>query len=147
MSKEVDEELRKMKEIFDLFDKDKDGFITTNELDDCLRANHLNPTQSELSKYKSDFDKFNDGKISFAKFREIFQELKQNALTEESLISCFKIFDKKNTGFINVDEFKNAMTTVGDRMDAASFEEILRWADVKGEKIEYKEFVKKLLQN
>ena len=146
MSDEIeDEKLIDCKIIFDLFDKDKDGTITTSDLDDSIRASGLNPTQNELDQIKSQLDKENDGRITFSKFLDIYLTCQQNAPTEETLLECFKAFDKKNEGRINFEEFKKAMTTVGDCMDEASFDEIMEKVEHKDGYINYGEVVKELL--
>ena len=48
MSDLPEDKVTECKEVFDLFDKDKDGSITTKELGDVMRALGANPTQAEL---------------------------------------------------------------------------------------------------
>lgn len=144
-----EEKLIDCKIIFDLFDKDKDGVITTNELEDTIRAVGLNPIQSELNQIKSEIDKNNDKNIPFNKFLEIYLEFQQSALTESALRDCFKIFEKnpkKPTGKINKEEFKNAMLTLGDKLEETIFDDIMKFAVEENGEIDYEIFIQNLMR-
>ncbi|MCQ2818842.1 MAG: EF-hand domain-containing protein [archaeon] len=142
----TDEKLINCKIIFDLFDKDKDGIISTSELEETLRAVGQNPIQRELSPIINDIMKNYDNKINFAKFLEIYLQVKQTAFTEETLINAFKIFDKEGKGYLKVEEFKIAMTTLGDKMDENAFDQLInQFGNPQNGMIEYRQFVKRLM--
>ena len=50
-----------IKEIFMLFDKNSDGFVTTQELGTLIRAINLNPTESEIQEMMKKVDPTNSG--------------------------------------------------------------------------------------
>ena len=64
------------KEVFDLFDKDKDGAIETKELGHILNALGVNPTQSELLEMINEVDVDGSGKIKFQAFLELYKRKK-----------------------------------------------------------------------
>lgn len=59
-----EDKVSECKEVFDLFDKDKDGSITTKELGDVMRALGANPTQTELQEMINEVDSDGSGKLS-----------------------------------------------------------------------------------
>ena len=93
MSKQLQEEkVIKCKEVFDLFDKNKDGTITTKELGDVMRDLGANPTQAELQEMINEVDKDGSGKIEFKVFLELFGRKKEEKEEKE-------IYDKNNLPF------------------------------------------------
>ena len=144
MTEELQEEkIDECKEVFELFDKDKDGAITTKELGDVMRALGANPTQNELQKMINDVDQDGSGKIEFKVFLELFVKKMKDPDTEEDLIEAFKIFDKNGNGIISAAELRLVMTTVGDRLTEEEADEMIREADTDGDGyINYYEFIK-----
>ena len=57
------EQFTEFKEVFDMFDKDKDGFITTLEFSTIMRSIGSNPTEAELTERLRSVDA--NGKIDF----------------------------------------------------------------------------------
>ena len=56
-----EDKVTECKEVFDLFDKDKDGSITVKELGDVMRALGANPTQTELQEMINEVDSNGSG--------------------------------------------------------------------------------------
>ena len=67
-----EEKVTECKRVFDLFDKDNDGAITTKELGDVMRTLDINPTQAELQEMINETDIDGSGKIEFKEFLELF---------------------------------------------------------------------------
>jgi calmodulin len=134
------------KEVFDLFDKDKDGAITQKEIADVLRTLGANPTKEEIEMIFKETDTDNSGKIEFEEFMDLFKSKISFPGLEEDLIEAFRLFDREGSGTVSVQEFKHVMTTLGDALTDEEAEELLRKADIdeKG-LINYDEFVKSIV--
>jgi calmodulin len=138
-----EDKITECREVFDLFDKDKDGSITTKELGDVMRALGANPTNAELQEMIAEVDKDNSGKIEFNEFLDLFARKMKDPDTEEDLIEAFKIFDKDGSGSISASELRHVMTTLGEKLTEEEADEMIREADTNGDGyIDYVEFVK-----
>ena len=119
-----EDKITECREVFDLFDKDKDGSITTKELGDVMRALGANPTNTELQEMIAEVDKDNSGKIEFNEFLDLFARKMKDPDTEEDLIEAFKIFDKDGSGNISAQELRHVMTTLGEKLTEEEADEI-----------------------
>lgn len=138
-----DQKIAECREVFDLFDKDKDGSISTAELDEILRALGANPTPSEIQEMINEVDTDGSGKIEFQEFLDLFSKKLKEPDTEEDLIEAFKIFDKDGNGVISADELRTVMKTLGEKLTTEEAEEMIKEADIDGDGfINYHEFVK-----
>ena len=109
-----EEKIAECKEVFELFDKDRDGAISTKELGDVMSALGTNPTQAELQEMINEVDTDGSGKIEFKEFLDLFTQKMKDPDSEEDLIEAFKIFDKDGNGVISANELRHVMTTLGE---------------------------------
>ena len=142
----TEEKIGECREVFDLFDKDKDGAITIKELGDVLRALGANPTQAELDEMIEEVDNNISQRIEFKQFLELFAKKMKDPDTEEDLIEAFRIFDFNNEGIISSSELKHVMVTLGELMSEEEADELVREADLDGDGlINYLRFIKIML--
>lgn len=60
-----EEQVRAFREVFDIFDKDKSGSISTSELGEVMRSLGQNPTDAELQDMVNEVDTDQSGSIEF----------------------------------------------------------------------------------
>ena len=85
-----DEELHKIREQFALFDEDKSGTITINELGNIYEALGHQFTENELLEMMSDKDLNQDGYITFHEFLSLYKKYIHFKVQEEKLICYFR---------------------------------------------------------
>ena len=140
------ESIDECKEVFDLFDKDKDGAIETKELGHVLNALGVNPTQSELLEMINEVDVDGLGKIKFQAFLELYKRKKNASDSEEDLIEAFKVLDKDGNGIIEASELRHLLTNLGNALSEEEADEMVREVDIDGDGlINYHELVKILI--
>jgi len=134
---------QEIKEAFNVFDKDNDGFITIKELGTIMRSLGHNPTETELEEMIKLYDKDESGTIDFSEFLDLMTNKMKETELEEQLIETFKVFDRDGNGLLSGTELKYVMAVVGESLTDQEVDELIKQADVDGDGfINYQEFVK-----
>lgn len=134
-----------IKQLFELFDKDKDGLITKDELKMVLR-DFGNIDKKEIQTLYDQMGVKQDGNINFKQFSkciETYYYKTDKQSEEEELKNSFKLFDKDKSGTIDVEELKKVLTSIGEKLSDKEVDVLFREADRnKDGHIQYSEFVK-----
>jgi calmodulin len=137
----TDEMKEDCKNLFDLFDKDKDNKISSKEIGEVLRALGINP-KTDLKEIMEKADKDKSGFIEYNEFLQIYAEKINEPDSPDDLVEAFKIFDADNDGFITKKELKHILTSMGQKLTDEDAERIILEADINRDgKIDYREFV------
>ncbi|CAO3614746.1 unnamed protein product [Cunninghamella echinulata] len=139
------EQIAELKDAFQLFDKDNNGYIDVSELGAVMKSLQMNPTEAELKDMINEADADGNGTMDFNEFLWLMakKQSSTDADMAQELKEAFKVFDKDNNGFISASELRHVMTSVGENLSSQELEEMIREADVDGDgQINYKEFVK-----
>ena len=142
----TEDKMNEFKEAFNIFDKDRDGYITAKELGDLIRNLGQTPSEAELQNMINEVDINNNGAIDFKEFLDIMIKKLKDSENEEELIEAFKIFDRDGNGLISADELLHVMVSLGENTNLEEIEELIKDADLDGDGfINYEEFVKLIL--
>ena len=143
----ITEEQRKdFQDIFDQFDKDKDGKISGKELQNAMFSMGQNPTDDEINEMMREVDLNQDGKIDFDEFMILMTKSSPETQAEEEVINAFRVFDKEGNGLIASSELKHIMMTIGDKMTEEEADEMVNEADIDEDgMINYEEFVRMMM--
>ena len=138
--------INEFKEAFNIFDKDKDGYITIKELDQIMKKLGQAPTESELQNMINEVDIDGNGTIDFREFLGIMTKKLKETDSEDELIEVFKIFDSDGNGLINSNELLNVMVTLGENANKTDIEELIKEVDHDGDGfINFEEFIRLIL--
>jgi calmodulin len=142
----TEDKIAEFKEAFEIFDKDRDGFITTKELGEIMKNLGQTPTDAELQDMINEVDIDGNGNIDFKEFLGLMARKMRDTDTEEELIEAFKVFDRDSNGLISSQELKHVMTSLGEKITDEEVEEMIREADIDGDGyINYEEFVRMII--
>ena len=142
----TEDKINEFKEAFEIFDKDKDGYITTKELGDIMKNLGQTPSEAELQDMINEVDIDGNGTIDFKEFLGLMARKMRDADTEEELIEAFKVFDRDGNGLISGNELQHVMTSLGENISQDEVEEMIKEADLDGDGyINYEEFVRMIL--
>ena len=142
----TDEQRKDLQDIFDQFDKDKDGKISGKELANAMVSMGQNSTDDEINEMMREVDLNQDGKIDFDEFMILMTKSSPDTQAEEEVINEFRVFDKEGNGLIASSELKHIMMTIGDKMSEEEAEEMVNEADIDEDgMINYEEFVRMMM--
>ena len=142
----TDEQRKELQDVFDQFDKDKDGKISAKELENAMQSMGQNPTVDEVQEMMREVDLNQDGKIDFDEFMYLMTKSSTDTQTEDEVINAFRVFDKEGNGLISSAELKHIMMTIGDKMTEEEADEMVNEADIDEDgMINYEEFVRMMM--
>ena len=142
----TEETINQFHYLFDLFDKDSSGTITTKELGTVMRNLGQNPSEEELKQLIREVDLNGDGTIDFKEFLCLMVKKMDDSDIDQELQDAFKFFDGDKDGYITSLELRNAMNNLGDEYTPEEAEEMIKEGDLDNDgKISFDEFMKIVL--
>ncbi len=141
--KPTEEEITRIREIFDRFDLDHDGEITTTELGTVLKSLGQEYSTEDLKEIIATVDADGTGTINFSEFVNLVIYQCETAKAAQDLAQAFSAFDRDGNGYISCAELKFVLKTLGRDGSDQEAREIVAEADCDGDgQISYEEFVK-----
>lgn len=128
-----------IKQMFDDFDKDKDGSIDRSELELALRSLNLDFTQGDIEAYMEQVDKSKNGAISYEEFKVFFEE-KLSYKEQEQLGEIFDLLDRDGDHMVGDLEVQFALHCLGEEISKEEAELMVRVV-TSGGKISKDEFI------
>jgi calmodulin len=142
----TEEKIAELREAFEIFDRNKDGFITIKELGEIMKNLGQAPTESELQDMINEVDIDGNGNIDFKEFLGLMARKMRDTDTEEELMEAFRVFDRDGNNFITNTELKNVMLALGEKVTDEEVDEMIREADINNDGcINYDEFVRMVM--
>lgn len=139
----TEEQKKEFREVFDLFDKNKNGSICVSELSALMKSLGHTPTGDELAAMIDEMDLNMDSVVDFDEFLILMGRRMQEPLTqEEECRKAFNVFDKTGSG-IGKDDLKAVLERLGEKVDGKSIDYLFERADLNTDGvISYEEFKK-----
>ena len=119
----------RVKEVFQIFDKETQQFIDAQSLGTLLRWLKFNPTEDEMAGYVERFDKGRRNQINLDSVMKIVNEKILEPDTIDEFVEAAKIFDHDNDGKIEVQELRYAMSRLGDMLEESVVDELIAELD------------------
>ncbi|KAK7115326.1 programmed cell death protein 6-like isoform X1 [Littorina saxatilis] len=112
--------------IFQRVDKDKSGQISSAELASALSNGTWTPFNPETVRLMIGmFDRDNNGTINFQEFQALWKYV-------TDWQNCFRGYDRDNSGSIDRNELKNALTSFGYRLSDKFYDILVKKFDRQG---------------
>ncbi|OHT17567.1 calmodulin [Tritrichomonas foetus] len=100
-------------EAFEIFDKDRHGYLTAKELLTVLRALGQNPSDQEFQNIISKIDQNHSGTIELNEFIDFMVSQTEEFSPENELRRCFELFEDDATGEISEKMFRTILQAPG----------------------------------
>merc|ERR1712154_665410 len=129
-------EIKVLKLCFNLFDVKKQNFLSSDDLDDILRAMGFRPSKEELQEILEEIDEDGSGEIEFAEFCQLcakflVEEPDEDTMKAE-LKEAFRVYDKNREGFITTDQLREIISELDQRLTKEDLDGIIEEIDEDG---------------
>ncbi|XP_074320051.1 calmodulin-like protein 3 [Silene latifolia] len=143
-------DVAEVRRVFDMFDQNGDGQITTGELTMSLRNMGIFIPDTDLAQMINHIDVNGDGCVDGLEFESLYKLIMEkdgdNDLDEDNdIMEAFNIFDKNGDGFISVDELRSVLDSLGlsQGRNLEDFKLMIMKVDVDGDgRVSFNEFKK-----
>ncbi|KAI8905729.1 calmodulin [Powellomyces hirtus] len=132
-------QITEFKEAFSLFDDDSDGLIDASTCLKVLRSCGQCPSQALLKTLKPQSD--------FSDFLSLISRTdgSTTASEEAEIREAFYVFDQERTGFVNVEQLKRVLKTVGEPLSHEELMDVIKDFDVKDGRVAIDDFVRVMM--
>ena len=131
------------KKVFDFFDKNKDGCISSRELEEVLESLGEKVSLSILQELISQLGYDNQDNINFQELYNLLEIRNKNILNEDDFVALFNIFDIDGNGVITANELVKVMKLLDEQISVSKAEELINEADLDGDGcINFHEFLR-----
>ncbi|KAF7325539.1 Cell division control protein 31 [Mycena kentingensis (nom. inval.)] len=117
-----DEQKQEIREAFELFDADKDGYLDYHELKVAMRALGFDMKKAEVVKILQDAnrgsgERMSEKHIGFDDFARIMAEYIMQRDPMDEIRRAFQLFDDDHTGKISLRNLRRVAKEIGDRLE------------------------------
>ncbi|XP_062590978.1 uncharacterized protein LOC134252501 [Saccostrea cucullata] len=138
------------KEIFNKFDADKDGYLSSNDIRQVLHAYGIVSTEGELQEVLAEFDKKGNGLVTLDKFVSVMNSHKGPFSKKDEkdfeFHEVFRVLDKTGTGSITPQALCEFMAEFEPSFDEEHAFDLVKQFDTKGNgDLCFEDFVKLLI--
>ena len=148
-AEEMGEEELKM--LFNNYDKEGKGYITTNDMVLLLKNMDIQGTDEQIREIIREVNTKDEDKIFFEDFIQYMVERIYDEEEDEEeddfdkVVQAFRVFDKENLGYLTKEEFVTILTKLGDPLNNSEIERLHKEIDLyENGKIFYTKLIDRL---
>jgi centrin-1 len=124
-----EEPTREIRDAFNLFDCDGDGFINHYDLKTTLNSLGFQFTEPEIERLIAEVDPKKTGVIDFENFSELIHAKMAEREQVDDLRSVFDMIDEDQTGFVSFTNLKRVAAELGETLGDQELRDMLMEAD------------------
>lgn len=122
-------QLANLRVAFNMFDLDRDGAITAEELGQVMNNLGQATKGKELKAMIMDVDVDRSGNVDFYEFLQMMTQRMDEKTREEDLKDAFRAFDRDGDGQISMRELRLAMAKLGEVLTGEELNEMMQTVD------------------
>ncbi|EEF29920.1 calcium-binding protein CML24 [Ricinus communis] len=139
-----------MRKIFEKFDKDGDGKISSDEVRDSLNDLDVKVSLQEVELMMQQYDKNDDGYIDLEEFADLYKHIGLDGggtSQETDLKDAFDMYDIDKNGLISATELHSVLNKIGEKCSVSDCVRMISKVDMDGDgHVNFEEF-KKMMSN
>ena len=145
------EQRKEYEEAFSMFDKDGNGVISPNELQEVLHNIGADPTIVQVRRLIADVDVDGDGALSPPEFVAFMASMQKDADNPQNVLNAFKVMadDRDETHKISMKRLSFIMQNVGEVLTAKECANLMNSAkqDIDGTtgELNYRTFIERMM--
>lgn len=138
-----EEQVKEIKEAFDLFDIDGTGKIDPKEICVAIHTLGIENARDEIRKIISELEQSTKSSMEFPEFLKLVNRTLQDRDPREEIEKAFMRFDDDNTKRISFRNLKRVALELGEELTDEELNEMIKAADQDGDgEISKEEFIK-----
>jgi len=134
-----------LKKAFDMFDREKKGFIHSSMVGTILRTLGQSFEESDLQELLTEIDSDGSGEIEFDEFLALtarFLVEEDAEAMQEELREAFRMYDKEGNGFISTTTLREILHALDDKLTQDELDEMIAEIDTDGSgTVDFDEFM------
>jgi len=135
-------QIEEIREAFSLYDKERSGWVSVQQLGGVMRALGESLTEAEIYDLANESNADFGGQVQFKDFLYVMSKRLEEQNSLVCLKQAFKIFDRSEVNSFTINEIRMVMTNLGEKMSEEDLRELFQDIDQdKDGKISFNEFV------
>ncbi|XP_058082253.1 polcalcin Cup a 4-like [Magnolia sinica] len=137
-----------LRQVFDKYDANGDGKISSSELQAMLRCLGSPGTDEEVESMMQAADLNMDGYISLEEFISVNTMETDSAKCIEDLRNAFTVFDRDNNGLISAEELHGVLRMMGEKASLSDCKRMIKGVDRNGDgAVNFEEFMQMMTKS
>nr|QGQ62246.1 Troponin C [Demodex brevis] len=139
------EQVQMLRKAFDMFDRQKKGYIACNMVSTILRTLGQTFEESDLQQLIVEIDADGSGQLEFDEFLTLtarFLVEEDAEAMQEELREAFRLYDKEGNGYIKTSDLREILRALNDKLTADELDEMIAEIDTDGSgTVDFDEFM------
>ncbi|XP_011668893.1 myosin light chain 3, skeletal muscle isoform isoform X3 [Strongylocentrotus purpuratus] len=142
-----DANMQEYKDTFMMWDRKGDSKIAVPHIGHVMRSLLWNPTEKAIKKVIGpDRDEYD--RVDWETFLPMMKDVTAGKFgNENDFVEGLKVFDKDNSSTVNCGEIRHVLSTLGERLEEAEVDVIIKGMEDKKGMIQIDDIVKKMMTN